>query len=68
MTGITLKQIALAELWAATDEYCASLDPFDKPRFLAASLRLHIARGGDVPKPVVRASMQQTNTAEAHDK
>lgn len=63
MKGKTLKQIALEELWTATDEYLAVQHPLDKPRFVAASIRLHLARGGDVSKAAVRASKQQTNNA-----
>lgn len=63
MKSETLKQTALNELWAATDEYCAALNPFNKQRFIATSLRLHIARGGDVPKVAIKASRQQINKA-----
>ncbi len=57
--GKTLRQMALTELWNATDEYCAAQNLLDKTRFVAASLRLHIARGGDIPRSAVRASNQQ---------
>ena len=56
MTGMTLKQAAIAELWAATSDYCAALATPAKKGFAEASIRLHIARGGDIPRSYVRVS------------
>lgn len=50
--GMTLKQFAALELQAATEAYCNA----DKTEFVAASLRLHIARGGNVTRAMVRVS------------
>ena len=65
---MTLKQIATAELRAATDAYCNASKNIsaqavwnatvcdENTAFSAASLRLHIARGGPVSRASVRAS------------
>lgn len=69
MTGMTLKQMAAAELWSATAAYieAARGSSEDKGAFVSASLRLHIARGGDVPRSQLRASRREIIQAREAD-
>lgn len=66
MESGTLRQIAVAELWAATDAYCAARDglPKTSTAFVAESVRLHVARGADIPRAYVRESRRITRESE----
>lgn len=58
----TLKQIAISELRNATRDYIEASANIgnDNARFVVASVRLHIARGADIPRAYVRESRRAT--------
>ncbi len=71
MTGKTDKQLAIAELRNATSAYCATLETLASSRatmateFVRASLRLHAARGADIPRQHAIASRSTVTVKEA---
>lgn len=57
----TMRQIAINELRNATKDYILALADLadndkSKTKFVIASLRLHIARGADIPRACLRES------------
>ena len=71
MTSMTTKQMAIAELRNATSAYCATLEDLAASRaamataFAHASLRLHAARGADIPRQHAIASRAVVTVKEA---